>query len=172
VVTPDEGGEPAWCDVQDKEKWTSELVNAFGGFARGKTWGGASWGKCVGLLLELERRHDFPDKGMLKAPWGKDEHPKEVTDFMAFARRWGNPFPLQTEIGSREKEGSFAARWWTWWEVGQPAARLKGEDGWVAPKEMDASEWEEMSKRHGRNGMLLYIGGLLWWGEAATGDEE
>jgi hypothetical protein len=28
-----------------------------------------------------------------------------------------------------------------------------------------------MRKRYGRNGMLLYVGGLFWWGEAAKDDE-
>jgi hypothetical protein len=29
-----------------------------------------------------------------------------------------------------------------------------------------------MRKRYGRNGMLLYVGGLFWWGEAAKDDEQ
>ncbi|KAF8135297.1 hypothetical protein K438DRAFT_1786924 [Mycena galopus ATCC 62051] len=27
-----------------------------------------------------------------------------------------------------------------------------------------------MRQRYGRNGVLLYVGGLLWWGEAAAGE--
>ncbi|KAJ7504116.1 hypothetical protein B0H11DRAFT_2221563 [Mycena galericulata] len=165
------GGEKDWWDTQEQEKWTPELVKAFAGLARGKMWGGEEWERCVSLLLDLEEIGGFRDKGMLKAPAGK-ERPEEVEEFMKLARRWGSPFPLKTKIGPKEAEGSFAHRWWGWWECGQPAARGESQREWRAPAELDGNEWEEMRKRHGRNGVLMYIGGLLWWGEAAAADEE
>ncbi|KAF8168601.1 hypothetical protein K438DRAFT_1983743 [Mycena galopus ATCC 62051] len=157
-----------WWDMQDQKDWTPELVKAVEGFARGRTWGGEEWATCVELLVKLERMQGFRDKGQLKAPSGKEERPEEVADFMQNARRWGIPFPVKTVIGPRDAAGSFAERWWKWWEAGQPAARLKAGEKWVGPGEVAEMEWEEMSKRYGRNGVLLYIGGLLWWGEAAA----
>jgi hypothetical protein len=118
--------------------------------------------------------HGFVDTGKLKAPARKEERPAEVADFMQLRRRWGVPFPLKSEVGPREVEKTFSAQWWTWWRAGQPAARLslEGEDKWAAPSTLPADEWDDMRKRHGRNGMLLYVGGLLWWGEAAAATGE
>ncbi|KAJ7469927.1 hypothetical protein B0H11DRAFT_2238069 [Mycena galericulata] len=176
MLTPDaadprnEGG-PGWWEAQNQEKWTLELVKAFNGLARGRIWGGKEWEKCVALLLELEKMGGFTDKGPVKAPAGK-ERPDEIEEFMKLARRWGAPFPLKTQIGPKEEPGSFADRWWRWWECSQPAARGENQREWRAPAELDGSEWDEMRKRHGRNGVLMYVGGLLWWGEAAVADEE
>ncbi|KAJ7703403.1 hypothetical protein B0H14DRAFT_2226794, partial [Mycena olivaceomarginata] len=129
--------------------------------------GGGQWQTCVSLLMEFEKITGFHDKGTLKAPDKKGERPREVADFMQLRRQWDTPFPLQTDIGSRTVEDSFAQRWWMWWKLGQPASRLETENEWVAPAELDSEEWGEMRKRYGRNGMLLYVGGLFWWGKAA-----
>jgi hypothetical protein len=32
-------------------------------------------------------------------------------------------------------------------------------------------DWEDLAKMVGCNGVLLYVGALLWWGEAAAGEE-
>ncbi|KAJ7794069.1 hypothetical protein B0H14DRAFT_3497393 [Mycena olivaceomarginata] len=157
----------AWPVPMAGEKWPDELANAVAGFARGQAWGGVKWETCVSRLLELERLHGFVEKGQLKAPAGKNERPEEVAEFMNLRQRWGNPFPLKSDIGPRDLEGTFAQRWWTWWKAGQPEARVAA-DEWQEAREMEESAWDEMRKRHGRNGILLYLGGLLWWGEAAA----
>ncbi|KAJ7712660.1 hypothetical protein B0H14DRAFT_3523828 [Mycena olivaceomarginata] len=140
-----------------------ELRSAFEGFTRGRAWGGEPWKLCVSQLLDLERMHGFVDTGKLKAPARKEERPAEVADFMQLRRRWGVPFPLKSEVGPREVEKTFSAQWWTWWRAGQPAARLglEGEDKWAVPSTLPADEWDDMRKRHGRNGMLLYRASML-----------
>jgi hypothetical protein len=163
--------ERGWWDDQDKEKWTPELVSAFDGFARGRTWGGEQWQTCVSLLVEFEKTTGFQNKGKLKAPDKKGERPVEFADFMQLRRQWDTPFALQTEIGPRTLKDSFAQRWWMWWELGQPAERLETENKWLAPAELDSEDWGDMRKRYSRNGMLLYVGGLFWWGEAVKDDE-
>jgi hypothetical protein len=45
------------------------------------------------------------------------------------------------------------------------------EECWQAPEELDGAEWKEMGQRFRQNGMLLFVGGLFWWGEAAANDE-
>jgi hypothetical protein len=72
--------------------------------------------------VELERKTGFHDKGVLKAPSGKKERPIEVELFMGIGHHWENKFVLRSEIGAREVEGSYAERWWMWWEIGQPVA--------------------------------------------------
>ncbi|KAK6992520.1 hypothetical protein R3P38DRAFT_3225587 [Favolaschia claudopus] len=163
--------ETTWWEVQEMGSWTTELVSAFQGFSRGRTWGGEGWQRCISLLLEFERKNGFQDKGGAKAPSGKEERPAEVAKWMQLRREWGSPYALNTEIGGRDVEGSFANRWWVWWEAGQPAARLSG-GAWASARDVREEDWAEMRQRYGRNGLLLYVGGLLWWGEAAAKEEE
>lgn len=168
----DSGELREWLEAEDRDKWTPELTKAINGFARGREWGGKEWLNCVSLLVELERKTGFHDKGVLKAPSGKKERPIEVELFMGVGRHWENKFALRSEIGAREVEGSYAQRWWMWWEIGQPVARVENvEECWQAPEELDGAEWKEMGQRFGRNGMLLFVGGLFWWGEEAANDE-
>ncbi|KAK7052712.1 hypothetical protein R3P38DRAFT_2763051 [Favolaschia claudopus] len=166
----DVSGKESWWDVQTKDSWPEELVNAFGGFSRGRVWGGESWQTCISLLLEMQKINGYQEKGALNVPTKKDERPVEVGDFMQRHRVWGSSFPIKGVTGPRDVDKSFASRWWTWWEVGQPQSRV-GEDGWASPANVDSDDWSEMRLRYGRNGMLLYIGGLLWWGEAAASKE-
>ncbi|KAK7056150.1 hypothetical protein R3P38DRAFT_3170826 [Favolaschia claudopus] len=134
----------SWWDIQDMGPWTSELVSAFKGFSRGRTWGGKKWEKCVMMLVEFERLNGFQDKGGLKAPC-KEERPEEVADFMQRHRAWGAPFAIKTDIGGRAVEGSFSGRWWVWWGAGQPAARMEGEE-WANAQDLREEDWTEMGQ--------------------------
>ncbi|KAJ7475543.1 hypothetical protein B0H11DRAFT_2235253 [Mycena galericulata] len=160
-------------DAVDREAWPTELSNAVNAFARGKEWGGKEWKECVGLLIALERRWGFPGKGLITAPAGGDsERPEEIPGFMQRARKWGSPVTLASKIGSRGEQGSFADRWWVWWKRTQPAERRTEGLSWELPAEVEKGAWDEIAKMHGRNGMLLYVGGLLWWGEAVAAEKD
>ncbi|KAJ7802391.1 hypothetical protein B0H13DRAFT_2389627 [Mycena leptocephala] len=170
--TPDEsqggGTPPTWQDP-DMMGWPNELHKVFRAFERGKVWGGNEWETCVTRLIALEKTWKYAAKAMLSAPNGQeDERPEEIPEFMRLARKWYLPVSLSSGIGPRETEGSFSNRWWRWWGHAQPESRL-GKDGeWLAPADLKSEDWSEVAKMHGRNGMLLYLGGLLWWGESAA----
>ncbi|KAJ7464941.1 hypothetical protein B0H11DRAFT_2240370 [Mycena galericulata] len=122
---------------------------------------------------DLEEKWGYPEKGMLSAPaGGEDQRPIEVPAFFRAARRWGVKVELTGLTGPRGREGSFARRWWTWWGRIQPPGRKIEGEAWVVPEELEGGDWEDISKTHGRNGMLIYLAGLLWWGEAAAAAEE
>lgn len=54
----------------------------------------------------------------------------------------------------------------------QPESR-KSPDGTLKSVEKVAKkEWEDLKKMAGRNGVLLYFAGLLWWGEATAREPE
>ncbi|KAJ7456315.1 hypothetical protein B0H11DRAFT_2244232 [Mycena galericulata] len=161
-------------DAEDTTGWTDELQHAFAALARGREWGGVEWAECTKLLIRLERSWGFPAKGMLSAPAGLDdvERPIEVRLFMRAARKWGSKVELSSGVGPRSVDGSFARRWWIWWDRMQPEGRKTEEGGWRAPGEVEGEQWDDLSKTHGRNGMLLYLGALLWWGEAAAAEED
>ncbi|KAJ7899933.1 hypothetical protein B0H13DRAFT_2336692 [Mycena leptocephala] len=169
---PDENqgdGTPlTWLDP-DMTGWPDELRKAFRAFERGKAWGGNEWETCVTRLIALEKTWKYAAKGMLSAPNGQeDERPEEIPEFMCLARKWDLPVSLSSGIGPREMEGSFSNQWWRWWGHAQPESRLSKDGEWRAPADLKSEDWSEVAKMHGRNGMLLYLGGLLWWGESAA----
>ncbi|KAJ7304574.1 hypothetical protein DFH08DRAFT_976752 [Mycena albidolilacea] len=161
-------GEGGWKDY-DKSGWPQELINAFRAFERGKTWGGAEWVSCVADFVALEQASGYPVKGDVLAPQGeKNLRPEEIPTFMQRRRKWEKGVTLTSGIGPASAQGSFADRWWAWWMRAQPAARVKA-NGKLGPADaIPMEEWVKFSKMAGKNGLLLYMGGLLWWGEAAA----
>ncbi|KAJ7795033.1 hypothetical protein B0H14DRAFT_3496424 [Mycena olivaceomarginata] len=161
-------GEGGWKDY-DKSGWPQELINVFRAFERGKTWGGAEWVSCVTDFVALEQASGYPVKGDVLAPQGeKNVRPEEIPMFMQRRRKWEKGVTLTSGIGPASAQGSFADRWWAWWMRAQPAARVKA-NGKLGPADViPMEEWVKFSKMAGKNGLLLYMGGLLWWGEAAA----
>ncbi|KAJ7042733.1 hypothetical protein C8F04DRAFT_1251547 [Mycena alexandri] len=162
-------------EEEDMSGWPDELKHAYGGFERGQDWGGEIWKACVDALITVERAQGFRAKGWLSVPSGDgDEPPVEVPDFMRYARKWDKPVALTSEIGPTGKEGSMVERWWNWWTRMQPASRMQENGKFKVAALVPVAEWEELGKMAGRNGVLLYVGALLWWGEVAaeTEDEE
>ncbi|KAJ6464242.1 hypothetical protein C8R47DRAFT_1079626 [Mycena vitilis] len=145
---------------QDTGEWSEELRNAFVGYARAKSWGGKEWEEVVTELIALERARGFAQKGLLLAPRTAATRPCEIEGFMRHNRKWAMPMKLTSQIGPRSEATTFAARWWVWWDLVSKA----GESADTVP----SAEWEELGKMTGRNGVLLYVGALLWWGDAAV----
>ncbi|KAJ7785189.1 hypothetical protein DFH07DRAFT_948268 [Mycena maculata] len=168
------GTQPAsgFWEAQDISKWDAELIKAFTAFGRGREWGGEGWERAVGLLVDLEQMWGFPAKGRLAMPVG-DQRPGEVHGFIGSTRRWSVKVPLMSAVGPRGVEETFSCKWWGWWELIQPPARCIDGNEWKPPAEVDDEEgWEEIGKMHGRNGILMCLGALLWWGEGAAADKE
>ncbi|KAJ7654157.1 hypothetical protein B0H17DRAFT_1146888 [Mycena rosella] len=171
-MDPSEAEITAFWDTIDMTGWSTELHMSFRVFARLRDWGGMEWVRCVLLLVVLERVWGFRDKGMLTAPQGKEERPLEVPWFMQRARKWEKEVELEgtDRIGPCRVEGSLSARWWGWWDLMQPWERV-GNDGRLQWRDdLDAEVWENLTKTHGHNRMLLVVGCLLWWGEVAAAD--
>ncbi|KAJ7813176.1 hypothetical protein B0H13DRAFT_2382726 [Mycena leptocephala] len=159
-------------EEQETDSWPEELQTAFAGFARGKSWGGERWERCVLELVALERAWDFPGKGLLAVPNSAEDRPGEVERFMRYGRKWGSRMELASEIGPGTAKNSFAGQWWNWWGVVQPESRKNGDSEMRRADEVPREEWEEIGRMAGRNGVLLYVGALLWWGEAAAAAPE
>ncbi|KAJ7429451.1 hypothetical protein B0H11DRAFT_2265630 [Mycena galericulata] len=159
--------------AHDAEMWPAELQKACNSFTRGKAWGGDDWKKCVDLLIALERAWGFPGKGLLSAPaGGSEERPEEIPTFMRGARKWGAGMEVKGAIGLRTVEASFSGRWWKWWSRIQPPSRHDDDGKLLAVGTLQAQDWDEVAKTHGRNGLLLYLGALFWWGEAVAGQAD
>ncbi|KAJ6461939.1 hypothetical protein C8R47DRAFT_993375 [Mycena vitilis] len=91
---------------------------------------------------------------------------------MQAAHKWEKPVDLLTAIGPVSLPGSFSARWWTWWGRSQPVGRVNKKGQMVAHAHISTAKWENLGKMVGRNGVLLYMGSLLWWGEAAAQSDD
>ncbi|KAJ6564313.1 hypothetical protein B0H19DRAFT_1067880 [Mycena capillaripes] len=95
--------------------------------------------------------------------WGGPAWIECVKRLIAFECAWG--FPAKGLLVAPAGEG------WPgegWWQAFQPEAR--GNDlAWA--DELDAETWEDAAKTHSCNGLLLFVGCLLWWGDAATSTE-
>jgi hypothetical protein len=125
-------------------------------------------------LIALERAWGFPGKGLLAAPGGEGGRPEVIKIFMKNARKWETKVVLEkTRIGPKGLEGSFSAQWWGWWQGMQPKERVVDDDGSLStPGGLSADVWQDVAKTHGRNGLLLVVGCLLWWGDTAAASEQ
>ncbi|KAJ6493940.1 hypothetical protein C8R47DRAFT_1069898 [Mycena vitilis] len=142
----EEEGAAMWR--QDTSDWSEELRNTFVGFVRGKSWGGKDWEDVVTALISLEREWGFPQQGLLLAPRSPATRPSEIMNFMRYNRKWEVPMELASEVGPRSVAKS----------------RKAGE----SPDTVPCAEWAELGKMPGWNGVLLYVGALLWWGDATA----
>ncbi|KAJ7078759.1 hypothetical protein C8R43DRAFT_1143352 [Mycena crocata] len=157
-------------DTQEMDGWSAEMRKAFGAFARGKAWGGGEWETMVRSLIALESAWGFPAKGLLSVPADEEKRPAEIPAFVRGKREWENTVEIATALGPRTAQESFSNRWWCWWAEAQPLTRIQDAD-WKAPADVAADEWKGIARMHGRNGILLYLAALLWWGEAAVANE-
>ncbi|KAF8185254.1 hypothetical protein K438DRAFT_1765903 [Mycena galopus ATCC 62051] len=164
-------GESPW-ELDDDDRWPEQLQMVFGAFKRIKDLGSADWAFCVRSLIELECARGFSVKGLVAIPTGTEAgRPEEVPDFMKCMRKWERQVPLTSAFGPSMDTGTFGNRWWTWWTCVQPESRMLESGKLMALSRVGPQDWTHVSKMNGRNGIMLYVATLLWWGEAAVTHE-
>ncbi|KAJ7864264.1 hypothetical protein B0H14DRAFT_2574477 [Mycena olivaceomarginata] len=159
-------------DAEDEESWTDELKAAFHAFERAKDWGEDEWEACIEALLAFERSLGFPATGQPVPQGDKTIRPEEVPTFMKRRREWDKRISLVTPPGPAGAGDSFADRWWIWWKRVQPTSRVMESGKLGDVDKATTAEWAQLARMGGKNGMLLYVGALLWWGEAAAEADE
>jgi hypothetical protein len=160
-----------WEAEEDKD-WPEELRNMFPGFKRGKEWGKEVWMCCVRELITLEQAGGFQVKGMTVPQGDGTVRPVEVLNFVQRAHKWDKKLVLTSAPGPISVAGSFSRRWWDWWVRVQLELQILENGKLKSVVLVPVDEWKKLSRMSGKNGMLLYVGALLWWGEAAAGAEE
>ncbi|KAJ7036060.1 hypothetical protein C8F04DRAFT_1258436 [Mycena alexandri] len=139
---------PVWTPDADAWKtWSPEVMKAFASFATSKAQFGEPWASLVDAWVKVEEASGFDNEGGKLTTEGR---PKEVTAFINNGRHWIMVRKIDAP-GSKEKAGSYAARWWAWWA----AIEAKG----------------ELHTMHGRMGFMLVVLSLLWWGAGDLGGE-
>ncbi|KAJ7438838.1 hypothetical protein B0H11DRAFT_1752413 [Mycena galericulata] len=121
------------------------------------------WAKCVSKFFDFEAAHGYKEGGQMRTKG----RPTEVTGWLARARKWNARMDVGT-VGEDGLEGTFADGWWKWWRSIQPSDRKFVGGILTAPEEAD---WSDLSKLHGKNGMLQVMATLLWWGDKVGVDE-
>ncbi|KAF8999721.1 hypothetical protein BDZ89DRAFT_1147582 [Hymenopellis radicata] len=141
-----------WDDV-DSSSWWSELLPAYTAFKRGQDFPPV-WAQLVDSFLVLESRSGFVDSGVT-LPRTK-VRPLEVGKWFKTHRQWQTPQVLKSV-------DNFVSGWWAWWKAMQPSGRRGPEDTLLRPKDFS---WDGLESKVGRNGLVLVLLTLLWWGEA------
>lgn len=106
-----------------------------------RTWG-KRWDDCVAAFVEFQRGWGFPDNEDAFPPSTK-LRPPEVGSWMKGGQRLG-----QVKVSDPVL---FGEQFQVWWTSLQPAAE-------------SPDNWGSLQKA-GRNGFLLFMFALLWWGE-------
>ncbi|KAF9024543.1 hypothetical protein BDZ89DRAFT_918775, partial [Hymenopellis radicata] len=112
-----------------------------------------SWIQLVDSFINFERVTGFDVNG---TKFTTTSRPEVVAQFMQGARGWSKQWPIGPV-------NDFITKWRAWWLAHQPAARIEGNHLIRLEK---LSEWNGLDAKHGRNGFLMVMGTLLWWGEA------
>ncbi|KAJ7880191.1 hypothetical protein B0H13DRAFT_1630480, partial [Mycena leptocephala] len=126
------------------------LVQAHEYFTK-KQWGPV-WTGLVAALVQYEWSHYHDeDRGRL----GADSRPVEIPQWMKEHRVYDD-YDLQPDFGERLL---------AWWKDLGPRRRWK--DLETAKPSRDKNEWVDWGRLDvsGRNGPLLLVVGLAWWGQ-------
>lgn len=84
------------------------------------------------------------------------KRPEEVTWWMKNHRRWAH-----VDIKNTPK---FTGAWWHWWDYLQPAEQSRDPVTLRLPTPSADMDWRDL-KKAGRNGLLLIMMVLTWWGK-------
>jgi hypothetical protein len=121
-----------------------------------RDWG-HEWMECVDAFVEFQQRSGFLDTGPSFPPAAAGVWPTEIGVWMKNRRPW-------KDVGIANTAG-FVQKWWGWWSSLQPDSRTANDMLIIN------MNWEKL-KKPGRNGFLLIILSLVWWGKASSRDEE
>jgi hypothetical protein len=120
-----------------------------------RNWGDP-WLACLREFIEFQRQAGFPDAGP-SFPASTNIRPPEIAVWMKNGRRWRD-----MELDDHER---FGKQWWAWWSSLQPSSQLH-DDPTLPSLPTVAMDWTALRKP-GKNGLLLFMVSLAWWGKAS-----
>ncbi|KAF8197799.1 hypothetical protein K438DRAFT_1967359 [Mycena galopus ATCC 62051] len=141
----------------DRSEWSESLVAAYA-YLSGKKWG-LRWTRLLNALVEHEWSFEHPEEdGKLPT---LQVRPQEFHDWMKEHRIFKD-YAVRPEFG---------AELFDWWkQLGPPQRWADVGEGKKKEASRKASDffsltWSKLFKR-GRNGVVLLILGLAWWGQS------
>jgi hypothetical protein len=91
--------------------------------------------------------------------------PKQVAWWIARHRRY-------SLVPAIENVGAYGRDWTLWWNALQPEWRQNvGREGGLPREEYQPSNDWACLQRSGRNGLLMVMIALAWWGQAKIGND-
>jgi hypothetical protein len=142
----------------DAYRYLTEETALVNGETVARNWGDI-WLGCLQAFVEFQRATGFPEGGSSFPP-ATDVWPCEIAMWMKGGRHWKD-----VELADKER---FGQQWWDWWCSLQPKSRVPTDHRMfhsISPTvDMD---WSDLRKP-GRNGFLLIMIVLVWWGKASN----
>jgi hypothetical protein len=139
--------------VVNANRYLTEVVD--NNVSKARDWGNA-WLECVREFIEFQKQFDFPDTGLSFLSATKTRPPK-ISIWMKNRHPWKDVDVVDT--------GLFRQQWWAWWLLLHP-------DSWKPNDEPTTDmDWVKVQKP-GKNGFLLIMLALVWWGAASSRDGE
>ena len=89
--------------------------------------------------------------------WTECHQPTEVSYWQKSHRPWKDQGLRMKPLAQFEKD------WWSWWKSLQPNARGANDTEYMQPSRVDM-DWTTL-RAPGRNGFLLVMVSLTWWGK-------
>lgn len=160
---------PVTNDAPDSSDWPQHMVDANRYFTeetvdidgvavvKARGWGD-EWLGCVREFTEFQRRAGFPDTGPSFPP-AAGVRPLEIAIWMKNRRPWKD-----VEIDKK----TFSKQWWAWWFSLQPTSRTFDSEN-RASLPTSGMDWSQLNKP-GKNGFLLIMLALVWWGKVSGRD--
>ena len=146
--------------VVDIHRYLTEetVVTKDGAITKARNWGDR-WLSCLEFFFEFQRQAGFPTSGPSFPPF-TNIRPSEIAIWMKNGRQWQDADIIDLD--------RFGRQWWAWWHSLQPKSRICDEgDPQLPTSKMD---WSDLRKP-GKNGFLLIIISLVWWGKTSGQDE-
>jgi hypothetical protein len=138
-------------DGINREEWSNSLVQAHR-YCSEKQWGPA-WTALLAALVYYEwSDYHHEDRGHLDAT----QRPAEIPQWMKEHRVYDD-----YDVGE-----NFGQQLFAWWKALGPRRRWRDIEEGSRPAR-DVKEWEDWGRLDvsGRNGPLLLVVGLAWWGQ-------
>ncbi|KAJ7815839.1 hypothetical protein B0H13DRAFT_1663835 [Mycena leptocephala] len=139
-------------DGIDRTDWSESLIQAHR-YCSTKAWG-ATWTALLSAWVQFEwLNYHHEDNGRLSS----SERPSEIPQWMKEHRVYDD-----YEVGE-----NFGEQLLGWWKQLGPRRRWQQLENERCRPARDAKEWEDWGRlgSSGRNGPLLIVLGLAWWGQ-------
>ena len=178
IMTPDRPDPPTQSSTPSalmvppvSSDWPKHMLDAYqyltteteltedGTITTARNWGD-KWFACLGLFIEFQQLAGFPDLGPSFPP-ATNLRPPEISKWMKNGRQ-----PKEMDITDTEK---FGQRWRNWWHSLQPKSRVSDKRSSAQP--MSNMDWSQLRKPS-KNGFLLIMVSLMWWGKGSDQDTD
>ncbi|KAJ7050915.1 hypothetical protein C8F01DRAFT_952805, partial [Mycena amicta] len=114
--------------------------------------------QLVEAVAELEEAYGYAND--LGAKLTRKERPPQFATWFRDGRKWNAGHDVIRFQGDVE---GFRQMFLSWWSEMQPAWRERGDDGRYRRDPAAGRGWETMGSP-GKDGMLLVVAALSWWG--------